>query len=103
MVNIEISDGLETYVLARDRQRRNIKPPSRFDECDVAAYALVMSKLIEEEEPLTYGEGIRSKNKRKWITASDEEMDSLEKNETWSLIDRLEGEFRVEKTKGIRE
>ena len=103
MVNIEISDSLETYVLARDRQRRNIKPPSRFDDSDVAAYALVMFELIEEEEPLTYGEAIRSKNKRKWITASDEEMDSLEKNETWSLIDRLEGEFRVEKTKGIRE
>lgn len=95
MVNIEISDSLETYVLARDRQRRNIKPPSRFDDSDVAAYALVMFELIEEEEPLTYGEAIRSKNKRKWIAASDEEMDSLEKNETWSLIDRPEGERTI--------
>lgn len=60
----EEQDTLETYVLARDRQRRNIRPPSRFDDGDVAAYALVMSDLIEEEEPLTYGEAIRGRMKR---------------------------------------
>lgn len=54
-----------------------------------------MFEFIEEEEFLIYGEVIRSKNKRKWIVVSDEEMDSLEKNEIWFLIDRSEGERTI--------
>lgn len=82
-------------MLARDRKKRNIRPPSRFDDIDVAAYALVMSEQVEEDEPLTFWEAIRSKDGKKWRKASDEEMDSLEKNGTWVLIDRPEGERTI--------
>lgn len=87
---------LKNYMLARDRTKRTIKPPSRFDDADVAAYALVMSELVEEDEPLNFGEAIRSKNGKKWRKASDEEMDSLVKNHTWVLIDRPEGERTID-------
>ena len=87
--------GLTDYMLARDKKKRIIKPPSRYDDGDVAAYALVMADLIEEEEPLTFSEAIRSKNGKKWRAASDEEMESLEKNHTWILIDRPEGERTI--------
>lgn len=86
---------LKNYMLARDRKKRNIRPPSRFDDADVAAYALVMSEQVEEDEPLTFWEAIRSKDGKKWRKASDEEMDSLEKNGTWVLIDRPEGERTI--------
>lgn len=89
------ANDLLDYVLARDRQRRTIKPPSRFDDADVAAYTLVMADTVEEDEHLTYGEAIRSKNEKKWKAAFDEEMDSLEKNETWDLIDQPEGERTI--------
>lgn len=60
---VEDTEDLRNYVLARDRPKRNIRPPSRYDDGDVAAYALVMAEMIEEdEEPLTYGEAIRGKN-----------------------------------------
>lgn len=68
---------LKNYMLARDRTRRSIKPPSRFDDADVAAYGLVMSELIEENEPLTYGEAIHGKDGKKWGKASDDEIHSL--------------------------
>lgn len=83
-------------MLARDRLRRNVKPPSRYDDGDVAAYALVMADMIEEEEePLTYGEAIRGKNGKFWKAASDDEIDSLEKNDTWVLIERPVGERTI--------
>lgn len=91
----EAPDNLQSYVFARDRQRRTTRPPSRYEDGDVDAYALMMAELVEEEEPLTYGEAIRSKNGKKWRAASDEEMESLEKNHTWDLIDRPEGERTI--------
>lgn len=88
-------NDLKNYMLARDRKKRTIRPPSRFDDADVAAYALMMSEVIEEDEPLTFGEAIRSRNGKKWRGASDEEMDSLERNGTWILIDRPKGERTI--------
>ncbi|CAL9233575.1 unnamed protein product [Arabidopsis halleri] len=84
--------GLSNYLLTRDRVRRIIKPPSRFDDCDVAAYALTMSELVETEEPWTFQEAMNSKDKLKWEGATEEEMASHERNQTWRLIERPEGQ-----------
>lgn len=84
--------GLSDYLLTRDRARRTIKPPSRFDDCDVAAYALTMSELVETEEPWTFQEAMNSKDKLKWEGATEEEMASHERNQTWKLIERPEGQ-----------
>lgn len=52
------------------------------------AYALSSSEDIEIEEPKSYKEAMRSKDRKLWKGASDEEMVSLEKNETWEYVER---------------
>ena len=72
--------------MARDRERRTIKPPSKFEDADYLAYALSSAEDLELEEPRSYAEARQSKDWRLWIGASDEEMTSLEKNETWEYV-----------------
>ena len=65
------------YQLTRDREKREIKPPSRFGFADFVEYALVTALDYEESEPLTYKEAIKSNNAEKWMLAMKEEFDSL--------------------------
>ena len=81
-------EDLGSYVLARDRERRTIRPPSRFEDADLIAYALASAEDLEEEEPRNYKEAMESKDWRLWNAASDEEMDSLRKNHTWDYVER---------------
>jgi len=37
-------------------------------------------------EPATYSEAVDSVDKEKWISAMQEEMQSLEKNGTWEIV-----------------
>lgn len=39
-------------------------------------------------EPSNYKQAIESDEKDKWVTAMQDEYDSLIKNDTWSLVDR---------------
>ena len=41
----------QQYCLARDRMRRQIKPPQRYAYVDFVTYTLSMAKKIEKEEP----------------------------------------------------
>ena len=71
------------YQLTRDREKREIKPPSIFGFADFVEYALVTALDYEESEPLTY----KSNNAEKWMLAMKEEFDSLIKNNTWELVE----------------
>lgn len=82
------AEDLQNYKLARDRKRREIKPPSRYSNPDLVNYALQVEFQNTESEPLTYTEAINSSNGKKWEAAMKEEMDSLLKNETWELVER---------------
>lgn len=75
------TEDFGSYVLDRDRQRRTIRPPSKFEDTDFLAYALASAEELETGEPRSYKEAIQSK-------ASDEEMESLEKNQTWDYVER---------------
>lgn len=79
---------LDNYILARDRKRRETKMPSKYDDFDVVAYALSAAQDIEVDEPRSYQEAMRSKDRVFWTAASDDEMVSLNKNETWVLVQR---------------
>ena len=49
---------VQQYSIARDRERRIIKPPYKYSEADLVAYALSVADNIESsEEPSTYEEG----------------------------------------------
>lgn len=63
--------------------RPNPKRKLNFDE-------LYLS-VMEEDEPKTYEEAIKSKNSKKWKDAMDEEYESLIKNNTWVLSNLPEG------------
>ena len=83
-------------MLARDRVRRqNVRPPSRYEDANLVAYALAVADDIEKEEPKSFEEAKKSKDWKHWNNAADEEMDSLNRNHTWDLIERPKGQKTV--------
>lgn len=87
----EVDQHLDNYVLSRDRARRQIRPPSRFANADLIAFALNVADVLELEEPTSYSEAKRSKDWPKWKRAMEEEFQSLVKNQTWIFVDRAKG------------
>ena len=50
-------------------------------------YAFSCAKQVENiHEPATYTEAVVSGDHEKWISAMQEEMQSLEKNDTWDVV-----------------
>lgn len=54
----------------------------------MVSYALVTTHDIEYQEPQNYMEAITSKDTDKWLIAMTEEIQSLEKNYTWDLVNK---------------
>lgn len=89
--NSDKEDSLDDYVLARDRERRkNTRPPSRYEDGNFVAYALNTVEDLEIEEPKSYAEAMKSKQRKRWKIAAEEEMESHKKNRTWDLIEKPE-------------
>ncbi|KAL4347437.1 hypothetical protein GQ457_17G004910 [Hibiscus cannabinus] len=83
---------LQNYSLARDRERRiNVKAPSRFGFEDMASFAL----HISSDDLVTFQGAITSQEKGKWMAAMVEEMESLQKNQTWELVRLPEGKKAI--------
>lgn len=81
--------SLDDHILARDRGRLTIRPPSRYDDGEsVVAYALACAESIEINEPKSVAEAKRSKDWKKWKQAMVEEKVSLDKNKTMILVPR---------------
>ncbi|KAL0454874.1 UNVERIFIED_CONTAM: Retrovirus-related Pol polyprotein from transposon TNT 1-94 [Sesamum latifolium] len=68
-----------TYQLARDRERRESRIPTKFRD-----YHLALN--TETIEPYSYEEALESRNSEKWKTAMEEGINSLMKNKTWTLV-----------------
>ncbi|KAH9781781.1 hypothetical protein KPL71_008610 [Citrus sinensis] len=77
---------LQDYQLARDRARRETKPLSRYAYVGMIAYALNSAEEIAIEEPANYREAVKGSDNSNRIKAMEEEMDSLNKNKTWTLV-----------------
>ena len=113
----EITEEMETnspssYHLARDRVRREVRAPRRFDvegyfsesteyEDDYDAEALVITVDAEAlvttvdgdaREPESYHEARRDADWVLWKEGMDEEMDSLLKNHTWTAVTKPKGQ-----------
>ncbi|KAH9697780.1 Integrase catalytic domain-containing protein [Citrus sinensis] len=86
---------LHDYQLARDRARKETKPPSRYAYVGMVAYALNSVEDITIEEPASYREAVKSSDPRNWIKAMEEEIDSLIKKKTWTLVTNLGNESLV--------
>uniref|UniRef100_A0A1J3F7G4 Retrovirus-related Pol polyprotein from transposon TNT 1-94 n=1 Tax=Noccaea caerulescens TaxID=107243 RepID=A0A1J3F7G4_NOCCA len=80
--------GLASYQLARDRSRRIIAPPTRFNDYNMVAFALIVAEDLNHEEPQCYHEAMNSPEWVEWNDSMGEEMTSLAKNKTWIIVDR---------------
>ncbi|GMI79054.1 hypothetical protein HRI_001574700 [Hibiscus trionum] len=88
---VQTQEPLETpEPLAVTRPRREIRRPARFT--DTVAYAL---PVVDDDIPVTYQEAMQSLESDKWKSAMDEEMQSLQKNNTWDLAYLLEGKRAI--------
>ena len=47
---------------------------------------------VEKEEPYTHHEAITSKKSTQWIVAMNEKIESLQKNHTWQLVEKLKNQ-----------
>ena len=74
--------------IAARRNRRNCGPrPRLIEECNIVDYALSCAEQVEHgHEPSTYTEAIGSGDREKWLAATQEEMQSLDKNGTWEVV-----------------
>ncbi|KAL0537750.1 hypothetical protein IC582_026735 [Cucumis melo] len=80
------NNDLQNYQLTRDRVQRERHAPIRYGYADLVAYALTCAADSIEAEPLTFKEAIVSDSKKQWKDAMEEELFSLHKNQTWSLV-----------------
>ena len=54
----------------------------------MVAYAPSVAKSIEKEVPQTYHEAMTSRQFMQWIIAMNKEIESLQKNHTWQLVEK---------------
>ncbi|KAH9723371.1 retrovirus-related pol polyprotein from transposon TNT 1-94-like protein [Citrus sinensis] len=85
------SSEMDNYQLAGDRERRVIKMPKRFGIADLISYALNIVEEVIGEEPSSYKQAMNSRDKSKRLSAMEEEISSLKKNNTWTLVRKQGG------------
>ncbi|KAG8502968.1 hypothetical protein CXB51_000803 [Gossypium anomalum] len=84
------------YSIAKNKTRRKIKPPKKYAEADLVAYALNVAEDIDaNQEPSNYSEAISCEDSEKWMFAMQEEMESLHKNNTCDLVKLPKGKKNV--------
>ncbi|KAK8926176.1 hypothetical protein KSP39_PZI018366 [Platanthera zijinensis] len=75
----------EPYTIARGKARREVRLPLRL--LDTVAYAF----QVISSYPSSYREVVESRDCSQWKAAMVEEMDSLQKNQTWDLVNLPKG------------
>ena len=89
---------MQDHNLARDREiRTSAKALTILDFEDMVPFAL----NITNEDPTTFQGAITSHDKENWMGAIVEEMEFLQKNQTWELARFLErGSQQYQEKKG---
>ncbi|CAD6236154.1 unnamed protein product [Miscanthus lutarioriparius] len=84
------------------KTKRSCGPrPRLIEECDIVHYAFSCAEQVENiNEPATYTEAVVSGDREKWISAMQEEIQSLKKNDTWDVV-RLPKHKKVVRCKWI--
>ncbi|CAA7059582.1 unnamed protein product [Microthlaspi erraticum] len=88
----DVNQSPLSYHLVRDRDRREIKAPRRFDDEDYFAEALYTTEDGDTIEPADFSEAKRNENWDKWRLVMEEEMDSQTRNNTWTIVVRPENQ-----------
>lgn len=78
----------EPYSITKDRPRRTIIKPIRYAHAETLSFAFNVANDIDEEQPMTFDKAIHSSDSKHLKEATDEEINSLMKNNTRLLVDR---------------
>ncbi|GJT18000.1 transposable element [Tanacetum coccineum] len=76
--------------IATSKPKRNTKRPARLNDTVACA-----SSIAADDVLTTYSEAIRDSENEKWRIAMSEEMQSLQKNQTWELTNLPEGKKAI--------
>lgn len=82
-IHVNIQENQAPELELRRSQRSNIGVPPD--------YYVGQIHMATHEDPKTRKEALESNTKEAWISAMQEEISSLEKNKTWTLVDRPKG------------
>lgn len=83
---------VDTYILTKDRQKREIRPPNSYGQADMISFALTGAEHTEYQEPASYKEAMENEQKCNWLSAMKKDMCSVRKNNTWELVLRPKGQ-----------
>lgn len=70
------------------RPQRNRKPSKKFDDYYVYKSKIV-ANLCRADTPSTFEEAIKSNESKSWKKAMNKEIDCLNKNKTWKLVENV--------------
>ena len=88
---------VQQHSITKDRERRTIKPPHKYGEVDLVAYALsVVDNIESSEDTSTYEEAVSCSDLGKWMIARGEEMESLHKSKTWNIVRLPKGKKAIQ-------
>ena len=76
--------------IALRKEKRTIRQPARY--ADMVSSA---SPIAIDDVPTTFNEAVQSSEQKKWRIAMDEEMQSLQKNQTWKLASLPKGKKAI--------
>ena len=68
-----------------------ILSPQRYAHANLVAFALSVVETIEDQEPSYYHEAVSSNNSIQWDVAMSEEIEFVQKNWTWELVESPKG------------
>lgn len=71
--DLEVNQRLNGYQLARDREKRQIRPLVTFDD----EVSLLTTQSLIENEPKSFKDAMNSKDSNHWPIATQDEMKSL--------------------------
>ena len=78
----------DDYSIARDRARRQIRKSARYTNDYLTTYALSIAQEVNDGvEPVSYTEVVSCAESSQWLGAMNEEIQSLYKNNTWTLTE----------------
>ena len=77
------------------RSTRSNNPPERFGFDSALFVQEARMRNESSSTPLTYQEAVTCSNSPKWIAAMDEEINQIEKQQTWELVELPQGHKAV--------
>ena len=84
--NKETTNPIQDVIVPR-RSGRVSKQPIRYTGADEANFVVTD---ISDDDPLSYKHAMDDPDKDKWLTAMEQEMESMYSNSVWELVDLLE-------------